>query len=762
MKFSDGYWQMRKGVEFFPPMELRASRIEGDKMTLFGPTRRINGRGDVLNLPLITMEVSSPGRDIIKVRLYHHKGVNDPGPFFELNKNARDFSLSERDVCSLKTGDLEFRMKKGEEWHTEFFYKDDKLTGSPLKGAGYLRTPEGEPFFREQLTLDVGETIYGLGERFTPFVKNGQVVDIWNEDGGTGSELAYKNIPFYISSRGYGIFVNHPEKVSFEAASETVSRMQFSVPGESLEYFVIGGDDLKEVLSNYTALTGRPALPPAWSFGLWLTTSFTTSYDEETVTSFIDGMTERDIPLQVFHFDCYWMKEFRWCDFEWDSDVFPDPEAMLARLHARGLKTCLWINPYIAQNSALFDEGAREGYFLKRPDGSVWQWDMWQAGMALVDFTNPDASAWFTGKLRDLIRQGADCFKTDFGERIPTDVVYHDGSDPVKMHNYYTYLYNKAVFELLKDEKGEGEALLFARSATAGGQKFPVHWGGDCAATYPSMAESLRGGLSLCLSGFGFWSHDISGFEQTATPDLYKRWAAFGLLSTHSRLHGSTSYRVPWNFDEESVDVLRYFTKLKNRLMPYLFKSAAETSRTGVPMMRAMILEFPEDPSCAYLDRQYMLGENLLVAPVFNDRGEVTYYLPEGRWISLIDGTGRTGGRWYKETYDYRGLPLFMRQGAVIPMGDKGDRTEYDYARGAEFHVTPLDEGQEATSEIINPDGDTALILSVRREGDKLFYRGSGSSESYALIYHDFDGKGEVKLFRSDQYGKKEGEIPLS
>jgi len=203
------------------------------------------------------------------------------------------------------------------------------------------------------------------------------------------------------------------------------------------------------------------------------------------------------------------------------------------------LKICVWINSYIAQKSRLFEEGKAKGYLVKRPDGSVWQWDKWQPGMGLVDFTNPEAVKWYQSKLKALLDIGVDCFKTDFGERIPTDVVYFDGSDPVKMHNYYTLLYNRAVFELLQRERGKNEAAVFARSATVGGQQYPVHWGGDSTATYASMAETLRGGLSLAMGGFGFWSHDISGFEKTASPDLFKRWVAFGLLSSHSRLHGN-------------------------------------------------------------------------------------------------------------------------------------------------------------------------------------------------------------------------------
>jgi alpha-D-xyloside xylohydrolase len=512
------------------------------------------------------------------------------------------------------------------------------------------------------------------------------------------------------------------------------------VPGEGLDYYLIYGPSPKEVLERYTALTGRPALPPAWSFGLWLTTSFVTDYDEETVTGFIQGMADRDLPLHMFHFDCFWMKEFHWCNFEWDERVFPDPEAMLKRLKERGLHVCVWINPYIAQRSALFDEGMEQGYLLKRPDGSgrreasVWQTDDWQSGMGMVDFTNPDACLWFGDKLRALVDMGVDCFKTDFGERIPTDVVYFDGSDPVKMHNYYTYLYNKTVFEVLEEKLGQGEAVVFARSATAGGQQFPVHWGGDSTATFESMAESLRGGMSLCLSGFGFWSHDIGGFDYTASADVYKRWCAFGLLSSHSRLHGNSSYRVPWLFDEEAVDVLRFFTKLKCRLMPYLFGMACQAHETGVPMMRAMMIEFPDDPASDTLDRQYMLGDALLVAPIFMSNGVVDYYLPAGRWTNFISGQVVEGGRWVCETHDYMSLPLMARQNTVIPVGANEQRPDYDYADGVTFHVFELQDGATASTRVPTLQGDTAMTLEVSRQGQQVHVRAQGMATAWPVL----------------------------
>lgn len=735
MKFTDGNWLVRKGFKLHSPAEVHSVEKESDSLSVFAPCRQIRHRGDTLEGPLLSIKLTTPMADVIRVEISHFQGVKHRGPEFSVKVDGdAAFTVTDDDAAvNFTAGALTARVNK-KDWSLDFIGGGQRITGSGWRAMAYIEKDDGNTYVREQLDLGVGECVYGLGERFTAFVKNGQVIDIWNRDGGTSSEQAYKNVPFYLTNRGYGVFVNHPECVSFEVATERVSGAQFSVPGQYLNYYIIYGPTPKEVLEKYTALTGRPALPPAWSFGLWLTTSFTTSYDEETVNEFVEGMAQRDIPLHVFHFDCFWMKEFHWCDFQWDRDAFPDPEGMLKRLKERGLRICVWINPYIAQQSVLFAEGVEKGYFLKRPNGDVWQWDLWQPGMAVVDFTNPAACEWYKGHLKRLINMGVDCFKSDFGERIPTDVVYFDGSDPVKMHNYYALLYNKAVFEALEEDLGKGNAVLFARSATAGGQQFPVHWGGDCSATYPSMAESLRGGLSLCLSGFGFWSHDIGGFEDTATPDLYKRWAAFGLLSSHSRLHGSKSYRVPWLFDEEAVDVLRYFTKLKCCLMPYIFAAACEAAKQGIPVMRAMMLEFPDDPGCDYLDLQYMLGESLLVAPVFHPEGEVSYYLPRGRWTSFLTNEIVEGGRWVKETHDYLSLPLMVRENSIIAVGSDENRPDYDYTQGVTFHVFELQDGCEAATVVPRVDGETAMSISIKRKGRRYSVKVWGEGEDWSIL----------------------------
>ena len=598
MKFTNGYWMIRDGVDALYAREAYelAADATTESLNVLAPTSVVRGRYDTLNLPTFNVDITTPAEGVIRVCAEHWQGATEY-PGFPLNADEpgnRDYvtvqangngdgevGVNGADV-TLTTGGLTVKVVKGAPWNLTFIGEDGKvLTESAGKSLGRFKLgaesnvtaqpvsefgvtmdgsarDESDVFIAIQLHLSVGEDVYGLGERFGAYVKNGQSVDIWNEDGGTASEQGYKDIPFYMTSNGYGVLVNNRGHVSFEIGSENT---------------------------------------------------------EATINSFIDGMAERDIPLAAFHYDCYWMREFHWCDFEWDKRFFGDIESTLKRLHED------------------------KGYLVRKPNGEVWQTDFWQAGMGLVDFTNPAAREWFKDKVKALLNQGVDAIKTDFGERIPRDVVWYDGSPKLSMHNRYTQLYNQAVFEAIEETYGKGNACLYARSATVGGQQQPVHWGGDCESTFNGMAQSLRAGLSLTSSGFGFWSHDIGGFEGAfPDPAVYKRWVAFGMLGSHSRLHGSTVYRVPWLFDEEdekngvalvpgqtAVDVVREFTKLKLELMPYVYQLGLQPHANGTPVMRSMFVEFPDDPACRTLDRQYMFGPSMLVAPVFTYSGEVSY-----------------------------------------------------------------------------------------------------------------------------------------
>lgn len=760
MRFTDGIWEEAKGIKLHKVQSMWEYSVSESMVEVFVPCAKIRDLNDTTYGPALTVCFSAPREDIIKVKVFHYDGRIEKGPAFHLFEERVTLQVNEtEEKLSLTSGKMTVVIEKKGDFAFTFYYEGKKLVSSQKQSLAYVTDLDyeanqwcdfnhcqpkpyymKETYMREQLSLGVGECIYGLGERFTSLVKNGQTIEIWNKDGGTFGDQSYKNIPFYLSNYGYGVLVNHPEHITFEVGTENVRKVQFSVEGEVLEYLVIGGGNPKHVLSNYTALTGRTPVPPAWSFGLWLSTSWTPSYEESVVSGFIEEMEKRNIPLSVFHYDAGWMKPFELCNFKWDG-AFGDVKGMLGRIKKKGIKICVWINPYIGQRSELYREGKERGYLLKRKDGSIWQSDLWMPGQTIVDFTNPKACGWYAQKLELLLDIGVDCLKTDFAERIPTAVEWYDGSDPKKMHNYYTYLYNKTVYDMLKRKKGEREACVFARSATVGTQQFPVNWGGDNLASYESMAESLRGGLSLCQSGFGYWAHDISGFESTATPDLYKRWAAFGLLSTHSRLHGHDSYRVPWLFGEEACDVLGFFTRLKCSLMPYLFSQAVQVQNKGIPMMRAMMLEFPEDSNCIYLDRQYMMGESLLIAPIFCEEGCVKYYVPEGIWTNWITKETVEGGRWHTQKFDYFSLPLLVRPNTIIAVGERDDTAEYEYEHNVAFHLVELEDEKSASAAVYTKDLEKAVEITVKRE-DNVLHITSNVDTGWSLC----DSRGELCL----------------
>ncbi|EKM55719.1 glycoside hydrolase family 31 protein [Phanerochaete carnosa HHB-10118-sp] len=777
MRFNDGFWLLKSGVKPYFGLQVVQGTADGDGYNFQVSTKPIRHRGDTLGGPLLSVRVHSPTEAVIGVKISHFKHIrptpdiplfpDDPAvPSVQLGKGEASWSVSSGSLTAeITTNPYTITFKDSKRVLTSAGSKHQAIYDVPYKwtlrsasNASCLETdfssnprpppkPELVRYTHSELNLSPGELVYGLGEQFGPFVKNGQSVSVWNQDGGTSSEQAYKCVPFYITNRGYGVFINHPGEVEVEVGSEKVSRVGVSVADESLEYFVIYGATPLEIIERYTRMTGRPALLPAWTFGLWLSTSFLTSYDEKTVSSFLQGMQDRNCPVRVFHLDCFWMKQYEWCSFTFDPENFPDPKAYLSEIKRKyGVKICVWINPYISQLSPIFQEAVEGGYLIKRKDGTPWQWDLWQPGLGTVDITNPATRKWYAEKLEALLDLGVDTFKTDFGERIPhADVVFHDGSDPMRIHNTYSVIYNELVFDLLKRRFGPGEAVVFARSSTVGGQRFPVHWGGDCESTFEAMAEALRGALSLTLSGFAFASHDIGGFEGHPPPEIYHRWVAYGLFSSHSRLHGSGSYRVPWQYGEEAAKYMAKFLDAKHRLMPYLYQLNIEANKHGRPLQRAMFLEFPDDRTTHHLDRQYMLGPHLLVAPVFVPEGEESeYYLPAGRWTAFFDPERTVQGpAWVREVVPVDVLPVWVRPGALLALGPSGvGRPDYDYARDVEVQVYEPREGQDAYAEVpTGTQGANADVLKVVRRGGEVTVATAGDGVRVASVVLFVDGK---------------------
>ncbi|MBG0813453.1 TIM-barrel domain-containing protein [Planomonospora sp. ID82291] len=564
--------------------------------------------------------------------------------------------------------------------------------------------------YHESFAAPADEAFTGFGESFTPLDKRGQRPVMWNFDAfGAESQRAYKNVPFYLSSRGYGVLVDSGAPVEFDVCQSTHSCVQIVVPDDLIDYYVIAGPTPPQILDRFDRLTCRPALPPKWAFGTWISSGFFVD-TQERVMNRARTIRERGIPCDVLHLDTYWQTDGHWSDLRWDEGNFPDPAGMLAELKEMGFKVCLWMNPYISHLSPAFPAAAEAGYFLKKKDGEVYVADSWHGSYpacGIVDFTNPAAVEWFRGLLRPLLEQGVQVFKTDFAEGVPHDAVAANGMTGTDLHNVYTLLFNDVVSEVTREVAGHG--MVWARSSFLGGQRHAAQWSGDTYTSYPAMGSTLRGGLAHGLSGIPFWSHDAGGFTGRPTDDLYVRWTQFGALSPLLRLHGTTS-REPWEFPEVEAEAVAAL-KLRYRLMPYLYTAAVEAARTGAPMMRALCVDHPDDPVAWQADLEYLLGRDLLVAPMTSPDGVRRVYLPAGEWIDHWTGEALAGGRYVTVSAPLERIPLFVRRGAVIPvLAEPGEAV----GDGPFGEITLVGYGTDAGTAVISDvDGDTTATVAA-------------------------------------------------
>lgn len=589
--------------------------------------------------------------------------------------------------------------------------------------------------YHECFDAAADEHFVGLGERFTGFDKRGQRALMWNYDAfGAESDRAYKNVPFYLSSRGYGVLVDSGTATEFDLCASTHSCVQIVVPDDLIDYYVLAGPTPAAVLGRLRRLTGAAALPPKWAFGTWISSGFVMD-TQQAVLERAARIRDTGTPCDVLHLDTYWQSVGHWSDLRWDAERFPDPRGMLATLAEQGFRVCLWINSYVSRLSPDFDEAARRGYFLRRPDGSVYVADVWHGShpaCGIVDFTNPEATEWYARRLRDLLADGVAVFKTDFGEGVPADAVAHNGMAGTTLHNVYSLLFNDVVARVT--EQARGYPTVWARSSFLGGQRHAPQWSGDVNCTYPAMASTLRGGLSHGLSGMPFWSHDAGGFFGTPTPDLYTRWIQFGALSPMVRLHG-TSSRLPWDFptvQEDAIAALR----LRYRLMPYLYSAAVDAARAGLPMMRPLLVDHPDDPVAWQADLEYLLGPDLLVAPMTDPSGSRPVYLPQGRWVDRWTGAVHDGGRYVTVTLPVARVPLFVRYGALVPTAPAGDTVgDGPYP---ELTVECWDGDGGAGTVIRDTDGDT--VVSTVRRGGTLAVTVEGPATVRAVAFPRVDG----------------------
>lgn len=544
------------------------------------------------------------------------------------------------------------------------------------------RRGAGGPWFHESMTLRPGERLYGLGERYGPLDKRGTRHVFWVRDTHVTntSDMSYLAVPFFWSSAGYGVFLNHTSPLVFELGSPSLLTAAVRVEDPYLDEFVIAGPSPREILSRYWDLTGRAPLPPLWSFGVWMSRCM--YRDADQMRTVAERLRELDIPCDVLHADPRWLQSRKHhvrdgCDFVWDDEAFGDPQAFVDWLADRGFRLSLWENPYVWTDTELYREGAARRFFVRGRDGQPALSQDNPAEAAVVDFTNSDATRWWQDRHRPYLRMGVATFKSDYGEGLPPDARMSDGRTGRQWHNAYPLLYNRAVWEVIHEERGE--AIVFGRSGYAGSQRYPLNWTGDAQTTWDGMAGALRAGLSLSDSGIPFWCHDIGGFWN-ATPEehpaagppepaLYIRWAQFGLFSSHSRFHGVRG-REPWWYGDDAVEIVRRYAKLRYRLLPYIWAAAREATQTALPVVRPMHLAFPHDPAAAALETQYLFGPSLLVAPVLNPEGRALVYLPTGTsWHDFWTGERIDGGRWLDLTLPLDTMPVYVRGDAIVLLG---------------------------------------------------------------------------------------------
>ena len=683
----------------------------------------------------LLVQITAAGDGVLRVRLGDDARAR--------SRSARATTLvSPADhPLQVRTGDGRIHLTAGpigavltlDPWHLSFHDADGRPLVEQNRGetdiSGRLRTlPFGRSLaagavaaYHESFGAPADERFVGLGERFTTLDKRGQRALMWNFDAfGTESDRAYKNVPFYLSSRGYGILVDSGMPVEFDMCQSTHSCVQILVPDDLLDYYVLAGPAPADVLDRYDRLTSRPLLPPKWAFGAWMSSGFFAD-SQQAALDRARRLRADGIPCDVLHLDCYWQAEGQWSGMAWDRTAFPDPDAMLAELAGLGFRVCLWINPYLSHLSPAFAEAEAAGHLLRRADGATYVADVWHGShpaCGLVDFTSPAATAWFQELLRPLLTQGVAVFKTDFAEGVPADAVAANGMTGTELHNVYTLLFNDAAAAVTREVAGH--SMVWARSSYLGGQRHSAQWGGDTSATYPAMASTLRGGLSHGLSGVPFWSHDAGGFTGTPTDDLYVRWAQFAALSPLVRFHGTTS-RLPWNFPPAAADAARSALRLRYRLMPYLYSAAVHSARTGVPMMRALLVDAPDDPAAWTAELEYLLGPDLLVAPVVTTDPERSVYFPAGRWVSHATGEIVEGGRHHRVGAPLTRIPLYVRYGALVPVGPEVERV----GDGAFADLTVVSwGGVDGRTVISDVDGDT--VVTAVRDGGTLGFSVDG------------------------------------
>lgn len=576
---------------------------------------------------------------------------------------------------------------------------------------------KGTAVTTENFELSSHEAIYGFGEKFIKLNKVGQTIELYADDGvGIGTTRTYKNIPFYVSTNGYGVYFNHTAPMTFWVGSKYAGDVQVGVCDDFVDYYVFTGD-IKTIIDTYTDLTGKSPMPPKWSFGYWQSKI---SYESaEEGLEIVKSLRKADFPCDVIHFDTNWFEENWKCDWEFSKERFPDPEGWMKELLDLGVKVSVWQLPYVRGGTRAFDEIASVDGFVKNKDGEIYDirtLDIMARRpevIGIIDFTNPKAVLVYQELLRRLYKLGVRVIKTDFGEAAPEDGVYYDGTSGKDMHNLYPLLYNKVAFEVTKEFFGEG--IVWGRAAYAGNQRYPLYWGGDNSPNLNNIVPQLAGGLSLGFSGFTFWSQDVGGFMGDTNDNLLIRWMQFSILMSHIRIHGEGT-RELYKFSDKCQDICRKYLKLRYRMLPYIWGTSEACCRSGLPVTRALVIDYQDDPNVWNIEDQYMSGDSFMVAPIYTEDNKRMVYFPKGVWTDWNTGEKITGGCW-KEIYaDLDTLPLYVKEGAIIPLCPEMNYVGEKEIDEIELRIFPFERDVESKFSIVT-DKESIDVIYKRENG---------------------------------------------
>jgi alpha-D-xyloside xylohydrolase len=610
-----------------------------------------------------------------------------------------------------------------------FELETERIAGQHIAPPLGFRTAgdDARPFFSWR--MENADRYYGLGEKFGKVEKSQTRATIWSADtcGSNTCDMSYKAVPVLHCTAGWGVMLHSSWRSFWEVGNWSYTAGSAMTEDPKLDLFLFFAPTLKGLVGKYTELTGRTQIPPKWALGVWMSRC---QYRNKTeVGEVLERLRKEQIPCDVVHLDPMWMKKHYYyeigvdaCDFVKNDVGFPDLSALFREYKEKGFNTCLWINPYIPEGTPIYEEASKKGYLLKSVNGGLARLEHGQP-VGMVDFTNPKAAAWWKGHLSQLLDDGASVFKPDYGDRVPEDAIFHNGRTGREMHNLYLYYFTKLPFEAVQEKTGQG--VVWRRAGYIGSQRYPGTWAGDTQVTWQGLKGCFRGGLSACFNGEAFWSHDIGGFTgKPPSEELYCRWAQFGLLTPFSRFHGTTP-REPWHYGKTALEVVQYYARLRYRLIPYLMACADEAAKTGLPLLRHMKLEFPDDPYTDQIEDQYMLGGDILVAPVINEGARSRpVFFPSGTWWSIDDATLMVEGPGFAEMdAPLNRIPVFARGGAVLPMFAEAPQ----HLKGSE---------------------PRPLVLNILPGDSKRVLRFEDGGKTIEIRYESKDGAGRLRINR--------------